>query len=416
MLQHRLVSFTVETARPLLLALALVLAAAGPVAAQGRGEVEVTVSDAAGQPLPDVTIRVTDASGASRAEGTTNKKGKYKLTLEGPAASYDFSFEKAGLGSETMAVQVQPGMVADVSMTLRDQALKNKQLAVDAFNAGVALLQGGDEKGALAQFVAASELDAELAEAHRLIAIVAAGTGDIEAAAPALERYLQLAPGNLQAAAPAAYPVYRAQGRTAELPAVREHLRSLGIAGDFARTVYNEGVARVKEDDKDGAIALFEEAIAVDPTLAPAYQSIAALHFNDQDFDAALPYLAQLANVAPENVEGRRMTFYSHLMLGREAEAKPAGKAWLTSMPVAKNDLLKKAEEMFQLGQTRETQTIAEVLVEADPSFGPGHYLLGRVLAGGGKIAEAKQHLQRFLELSPDHPEAEAARQMLAGL
>lgn len=399
-----------------LLASTLSLLAVAPLAAQGKGEVEVVVSDAAGKGLGDVAITVKDAAGATRAEGATNKKGKYKVTLDGPAASYDFTFEKGGLGTETMAVKVEPGMISSITVTMRDQAVKNKQLAVESFNEGVGLLQGGDEAEALQKFEAAAELDPELAEAQRLIALIAAGTGDIDRAASALERFLELSPGNLQAAAPAAYPVYRAQGKTEELAAVREHLRALGIARDFATQVYNDGVAEVRAENKDEAIAIFEEAIAVDPTLPAPYQSIAALYFNDQEFDQALPYLEKLANVAPENVEGKRMTFYSHLMQGDTAEAMTAGEGWLSSMPAAREDLLRKAEEMFEAGQTQETETIAKTLIAADPDFGPGHYLLGRVLAGAGKIAEAKEHLQHFLELSPDHPEAEAARQMLAGL
>jgi len=399
-----------------ILAVTGLLTLAGASPAQRPGEVEVTVSDRSGNVLADVAITVTDASGATRAEGTTNKKGKYKVTLEGPAATYDFTFEKPGMGTETMAVEVKPGMISDVTMKLMEEALQNKQRAVDTFNEGVGLLQGGDEDGALDKFEAAAELDAELAEAHRLIAIIQAGRGNLEVAAPALERFLELAPGNLQVAAPAAYPVYRAQGRTEELAAVREHLRTLGIAGDFARKVYNEGVAAVREEKKVEAIALFEEAIALDPSLGAPYQSIAALHFNAQDFDAALPVLERLATVDPQNLEGHRMTFYSHLMKGNAEEAKAAGKRWLTSMPVAKGDLLKKGEEMFEAGQTAQARIVAQTLVEADDSHGPAHYLLGRVHAGAGQIAEAKQHLQRFLELAPDHPEAEAARQMLAGL
>jgi tetratricopeptide (TPR) repeat protein len=172
----------------------------------------------------------------------------------------------------------------------------------------------------------------------------------------------------------------------------------------------------VRAEKKEEAIAIFEEAIAVDPTLAAPYQSIAALHFNDQEFAKALPYLEKLASVAPENVEGQRMTFFSNVMLDNREAAAAAGKRWLTAMPAAKDDLLKQAEGMFESGQAGQARTIAELMIEAAPDYGPGHYLLGRVLAGAGRIAEAKQHLQRFLELSPDHPEAEAARQMLAGL
>jgi regulator of sirC expression with transglutaminase-like and TPR domain len=42
--------------------------------------------------------------------------------------------------------------------------------------------------------------------------------------------------------------------------------------------------------------------------------------------------------------------------------------------------------------------------------------MLGLCYASGGNLASAKSHLSRFLELAPDDPEAELARQMLASL
>ncbi|HVS12338.1 MAG TPA: carboxypeptidase regulatory-like domain-containing protein [Thermoanaerobaculia bacterium] len=400
----------------LLLVLTALLLPVAPAVAQGRGDVEVVVSDSSGATLADVQIRVTDATGAVRAEGKTNKKGKYEVALEGPAASYEFTFEKPGLATETMAVQVQPGMTSTVTMTLIDQTLKNKQLAVETFNEAVGLIQSGNEREALVKATAATELDSELAPAYQLIALIQANLDDLAAAAAAVDRFLELAPESAAAVALPAYLVAREQGKTAELPPLREQLRAQGVARDVASNVYNDGVAAVRAENKEEAIAIFQEAIAVDPTLPAPYQSLAALHFNDQEYAEALPYLDQLATVAPENVEGQRMTFFSQVMLGNREAASAAAKRWFGSVPAAKDDLLKQAEGMFEGSQTAQAQAIAELMVEAAPEYGPAHYLLGRILAGAGKTADAKQHLQHFLDLSPDHPEAEAARQMLASL
>jgi tetratricopeptide (TPR) repeat protein len=54
--------------------------------------------------------------------------------------------------------------------------------------------------------------------------------------------------------------------------------------------------------------------------------------------------------------------------------------------------------------------------LEQDPDLAGAHYTLGLALLGQGQNADAQRHLERFLALSPDHPDAETARQMLQHL
>jgi Flp pilus assembly protein TadD len=51
--------------------------------------------------------------------------------------------------------------------------------------------------------------------------------------------------------------------------------------------------------------------------------------------------------------------------------------------------------------------------VAADPDLAGAHDTLGLALVNQGDNAGALRHLQRFLDLEPDHSDSEAARQMV---
>ncbi|REJ73453.1 MAG: tetratricopeptide repeat protein [Acidobacteria bacterium] len=383
-----------------------------PAAAQDTLEVEVV--DQKGKKVAEAQIVATPSEGGEPVTGTANKKGKYTAALA-PGA-WDLVVTAPGFGATKAAVQIEAGMTYSGTITMVDAETARLQEARDAFNAGVARIQENDDEGALEQFEKAASIDDSLSEAHRLIALITSQSGDIDRAEAALERYFELQPDGMQQIAPAAYEVYRARGDAERLPAARQAVRDIGAARDLASKVFNEGVAKNREDDKQGAIALFEEAAALDPTLAAAFRSIAALHFNDQEYEQALAALDSLLGLDPEHKEGLRMAFFSHYELGDPEKATEYGRRWVAQAPGATNEVVDTAKRTFEGNNPEDARKLLEVALAFDPDHAVGHYTLGRVYAGLGDIPAAKKHLNRFLELSPNHPEAGDARSMLEGL
>jgi tetratricopeptide (TPR) repeat protein len=397
--------------------LLLLLLGAGTLSAQRPAEVEIDVVDGAGNPLADVAVAAVSADGGDfRYDGTTNKKGKLKASIEGPAGTYVFTFEKAGFAVEEVRIDLQPGMSTTARIPLVDPERKKKGQAVDAFNEGVALLQAGKEEEALAKYQEAIVLDPDLAEGHRLVALITANRGDLETAGASLDRFLELQPDGLAQVSPAAYVVYRKRGDAARVAAAREGLKAIGAASDIAGTVFNEGVAAVRKEDFAAARAAFQEALDLDPKLAPAYQSLAALHFNAGEFAEALPHLEKLLAIVPAHAEGLRMSFYSHLSLEHADAAAAAAKSWFAAVANARQQALVQSNKYFEGNQSAQAQRLLQAVLAADPELAEAHYQMGKVMAAQGNVAAAKEHLQKFLQLAPDHAEAAAARQMLAGL
>ncbi len=392
------------------------LVLATPALAQDA-EVEIEVKDLKDKPLRDVNVSVTQESSGYSASGVTNKKGKFEIRIPNPNGTYSFTFSKEGLATHTEEYPISAGKVT-TGIKLVDQETMNKKLGVDAFNDGVSKIQGGDEDGALAAFQKAAEIlpdDPTVVEAHRLIAIILAGRGEIDTAATALDKYLGMNPAGLQAAAPAAYPIFRAKGDP-RLGEVRDMLTQLGIASDFAITVFNEGVKKTRADDKDGAMADFQEALLLNPNLSNAYQSMAAIEFNEKNYEAALPHLAKLTELDPQNGEGQRLLLFSLINTGQIDKAKGAATAWGAINPSAPDQILEQAKIKFEQDDTATAEAMFQMVLDLDGEHADGNRMMGMLHARKGRADEAKKFLNRFLELSPNHPEAESARAMIAGL
>ena len=72
--------------------------------------------------------------------------------------------------------------------------------------------------------------------------------------------------------------------------------------------------------------------------------------------------------------------------------------------------------EMFESGDTPAALELFERAVAANPNHPRVNFRLGMAYASSGQNDKAKQHLQRFIELAPDDPEAATATEMLSYL
>ncbi len=404
-----------ETKKSSLLRWTLPLLLLGLVAATATAQqIELKIVDESEKGIAEATISIQQVGGDHSQSGTTNKKGVYKESFGGAPGNYTVRVEKEGFGVWQDDIEIGEGGV-EGSVTLIDAAKAAKGQAVDAFNAGVGLLQGGKSAEALAKFQEATQLDPTLPDSYRLIAAIEAMDGDAAVAVEALEQYRQLMPDD-SSIAPIAYEAYRRTGDTEAAAAARDLIAGQPAGTEAAVRVFNDGVAKTKTDELDAAKALFEEALVLDPTLAPASRSLAALHFNEQDWAGALPYVERALETTPDSADVLRMQFFSLVNLDRANEATPVFAKWFAAKPSASEEALEQANVFFEANDFETAEEIAGAVVAAQPDNGQGHYTMGKIYAALSRPDEAKAELQKFLELSPNDPEAAAARAMLEGL
>lgn len=183
---------------------------------------------------------------------------------------------------------------------------------------------------------------------------------------------------------------------------------------------YNDGVAALKNNDLAGAVPQFEQAAALNPELADAHVVLAEVYMelkrNADAVAAADRYLA----LKPGDPRGMRVRYDALKASGNEAKTKEA----LDALMAADLQDVETAVRFFNEGAERtragsydEAARFFERVTQIapdDPKFAKAHYVLGLAYAKeDAKKAQAKEHLQKFLQLSPTDPDAETAKQML---
>jgi tetratricopeptide (TPR) repeat protein len=397
--------------------LGVLVAGGASVAAAQDATFQGKIVDPKGKPIEGAKVtlvKVDDQSVAASA--TTDKKGNYKLTIA-TAGDFKLRAEKGGFGPGERLAKVELGMVyneADVQLV--DEALWKQNQAVEAFNAGVQELQAGKPEAAVASFEKASEMNPQLAQAQYAMAAALHGLKRWEEAAAAIDRYQQMQPADQRPELlQLAFELYFEAGQDDKAKAALAKITDPKARAELAPRVYNAGVAMNKAEDFDGAIARFALAAELDPSFALAHQNIAAIEFNRQRFKEALPHLDQLLAAKPDSVEGLRMRFFSLRALDDD-RMKSALAAYLAKAPAAGEEVAKIAGDDFDGGNAELATKTLEALVEVKPDVAVAHYHLGRALASAGANAGAKTHLQHFIEMAPNHPDAAAAKQMMAEL
>jgi Tfp pilus assembly protein PilF len=162
------------------------------------------------------------------------------------------------------------------------------------------------------------------------------------------------------------------------------------------------------------AAADLKRAIEVDRTLEPAYGGLANVYLTKKDYPAALDVADRWVAAAPQSLSALQLRYkvLSELKDPRAQQAKAA-------MDSAKGDAsnpLNHGIELYNGNRIPEATKVFESVLQADPKSARAHYMLGLCYTNTGDLARAKEHLETFLQLAPNDPEAQSARQMLAEL
>jgi tetratricopeptide (TPR) repeat protein len=376
------------------------------------------VIDPKGKPVEGakVTLIKTDDEKVTFS-GLTDKKGEFTL-LATTAGNYRLRAEFTGLGPGERPVVAELGMLyKDADLQLGDEANYKANLAIESFNAGVKSLQARKPEEAVEHFKKSIEMKPDLPQAHYALAAALHGLQKWDEAAAAIDKYAALAPTDDRPEFHSlAFELYFESSQDDKAKAQLAKITDPKIRAELAPRVYNSGVQRHKAEDLEGAIGRFEMAADLDPNFAQAYQNIAAIEFNRQQYKQALVHLDKLLKAKPDSVEGLRMRFYSLHALGDERE-KSALAAYLGKAPAsAGEEVAKMGGDEFEAGHTESATKLLQALIEVKPDVAIAHYHLGRALASAGANAGAKTHLQHFVEMAPNHPDAKAAKQMIAQL
>jgi len=189
---------------------------------------------------------------------------------------------------------------------------------------------------------------------------------------------------------------------------------------DKAILAYNAGVEKLKAGDLAGALPRFEEAVKENPELAEAQGALSEVYLELKRNGDALAAADRYIALKPGDVRGLRDRYDALKAAGDGEKAKEALEALRAADPKSPETAVRyfnEGAELTRSGQYDEAAVFFERVVEIapdDPKFAKAHYVLGLAYAkDDAKKALAREHLQKFLALSPNDSDAETAKQML---
>ncbi len=396
--------------------------------AQTFGRISLTIVDAEGQSLSGAEIHATCAE-STRFDETTrsNKKGRANIAVVDATKRYDLEISLDGyqtlktqvkpeLGSTTfrelvlLPVDVSPAATPAAGPAASDGGARLTP-AETAFNEGIALAREDDFVGAKAEFLAAIEQDAELVPAHAALAGIYLDDEDFEAGLASADLLLALEPENV-AGLRSRYEALQGLGRSREAKQALTALTALG--GEGAAMVYNQGVSALRNGDLTSASASFEEALNIDPNLVPALTAYAAIHMDKGSYAEAAALAERALVVDPDQKRALTIRYDAYRAAGDETKATEAFAALAAANPQALfKDLYEKGVAQFNAGDSATAKESFQRCIEIDSEHAKVRYHLGLVLSSLGETDGAKQHLEKFVALAPDDPDAGAARDML---
>lgn len=413
----------IRNLRALSLALLAAFALAASAHAVGEGRIIGTVTDDKGEPLPGVKITFTRPGTDYKQEKTADAKGKFTILVLDATQEYTIRLDKEGYQSyeevlkpkpqDTLRISYQLGKLAPVGPSADElKELEGKNQAVAAFNEGVNALRANDLAAAAAKFEAATQSDPSLAPAFGALADVYVELGKNAEAVAAADRFLQLQPGDVRGIK-ARFDALKSMGDKAKTDEALETLIAVEKSRETAVRIYNLGAESSRAGNRDDAVAYLKRAIEVDPTLDQAYTALGQVYMVKKSYKEAVAALEPVLARDPQNLEALTIRFEALKSAGDKEGAKAAEAAMKTVQAAQSPEVLfKQGVAQYNSNNLPSAIETLEKAVAADPDYAKAHYMLGLAYAGSD-TAKAKVHLQKFLELAPNDPDAAGAKEML---
>jgi tetratricopeptide (TPR) repeat protein len=403
----------------------------GVVFAQERARLLGRIVDPQGKPIQGVNVTVTCKQDPKFHETrTTDKKGTFTVIFSQINVTYQYLFEKEGFktleanqdwsaeGSQrfdwtmqpgTNEVKVQePGVAAPVSTSPE---------AIDAYNAGVLASRAKDYKTAVAKFKESVGFDPKLVVAWIGLSTAQSQLRDFKDSAASAEKAVELG-SKEPALLTTRYQAYKNAGEDEKAAAALKDLEAVGRAAEEAKKLHNEGVALAKSGDNAGAVAKFQQALAIDPTLIASEVGLAQSALKTGQYAEAATAAEAILKEDPKNDQALKLRYNACLGLGDpDRLAQTLIGLYAVDPVVAKKGLLKIAVDSYYDAKSKDKGRAAFAkILEWDPNEPYSNYYMGLFLIADGKNAEAKAHLEKVVAVAPNTEQGKSAKDMLKQL
>jgi Tfp pilus assembly protein PilF len=389
-----------------------------------------TVVDEEGNPIQGVEVTVTspDLSGFEVVR-KTNKKGEFSVVFAKAYLRYLYRLEKEGYATREMEIKTNisgttrqefvlhfgqaPAVTAESGAS---PAAAASNAAIFTFNEGVDAYKAGEHALALEKFQAAIEKDPQFPQAHTALAELHYEMGNYQEAVTSAETAIAQSSAELNAMR-VLYDAHRKLGNDEAAKEAQAALAAAGQATEEAKKIYNEGVGLHKAQDFSAALAKFEEAVAMDPNLAAAYNALTTVTMQMENWEKAGEYAERLLELEPGHENALRIRYDAYVNTNQLDKLDDA----LLDLAVvdkefAATNLYNQGIAFYNDGNIAQAREWFEKSLAVDPDYPRAHYYLGLSYISEGANDKAKERLERFIALAPDDPEVATAKEMMSYL
>ncbi|NNF42483.1 MAG: tetratricopeptide repeat protein [Phycisphaerales bacterium] len=154
----------------------------------------------------------------------------------------------------------------------------------------------------------------------------------------------------------------------------------------------------------DEALVLFQDLLAENPTITPAYMGIGDIHMVRKNYEQAEPAYARAARLEPNNFDAQYGHGLALQMLERFVEAVRAYRRALRIDPGSTKANLNIATTFLQMTEADRAVDYAERAVALSPDNGAARANLGAIYEELGRSAEAVDSYIAAIELMGNQP------------
>ncbi len=187
------------------------------------------------------------------------------------------------------------------------------------------------------------------------------------------------------------------------------------------QNAFNLGVEAFNASDFETAILNFSKATEVAPDEPNAWANLARSYARSDQHEKAVASYEKAIELNPSDAAYYQNLGTSYAALGQGEKAtesynKSAEISGGADPKAAAASYYNLAVTHINSGRNADAREALEKAIEADPGHSEAHYQLGIVMLGVGDVPAAIQNLKRYLELSPDGPNAAVAQDLVNSL
>jgi tetratricopeptide (TPR) repeat protein len=175
-----------------------------------------------------------------------------------------------------------------------------------------------------------------------------------------------------------------------------------------AITVYNEGVEAQRAGDLELAAKKFNEAAGINPELAAAHTSLAAVAHMRGDYAEAAEEAERALAIDPTDARALQLRYDAYRKTGDKAKAKEAEKALkeLGGASDAAARIFNEGADAYNSGDMATAISKFEEAADLDPNLVQARLVLAKLYFAQGNLSEALARAEEAVALEPDNGEA----------